>query len=300
MFYKGSDDIGTCKLCIKSGLFFKVNNAGLCPSCMYKIQIDVGPIVQKLQYDMNAFDKYNREDIKYDRANRMIPNLQQLLKYEDMGIPILNGKVGTVALAISRLTEFVDTYIETSLINYEFKIKTKKSAREFLKKGKYVVVDFETTGFNPQKDKIIEIGIVKTANGIIIDTLDMLINPGIRIPKEIVKKTGISDELVKNMLHINDVIEQVREFISDNYFIAHNVVFDASFYKVALGGTLPETFTTIDTLYMARHLYPDLMNHKLDTLIRMFNLPVENRHRALSDALSTQALFEKCISDILK
>lgn len=292
--------MGTCKMCNKSGLFFKVDEFGLCLSCMQKIKTEASPIVEKLQYDMTAYDKYNREDIKYDRAKRMVPNFEQLLKYEKMGIPILNGKVGTVSNTISILNAFISNYEEKNLINYKRELKTKKSVREFKKTNSYVVVDFETTGFNPEKDKIIEIGIVKVQNGNITDTFCMLINPCIKIPDEIKDITGITDEMVKNQPKIIDVLTQMNSFIGSNCFISHNALFDVSFYKTAVEGKLPASFLYIDTLDMARNLYPELKNHKLDTLIKLFKLPVDNRHRALSDAISTQALFEKCLSDILE
>ncbi|MDP4121190.1 MAG: 3'-5' exonuclease [Bacillota bacterium] len=292
--------MGTCKMCNKSGLFFKVDEFELCLSCMQRIKTEAGPIVEKLQYDMNAYDKYNREDIKYDCAKRMVPNFEQLLKYEKMGIPILNGKVGTVSNTILKLTAFINEYEDKNLVQYKRELRTKKSIKEFKKTESYVVVDFETTGFNPQKDRIIEIGIVKVQNGNIVDTFNMLINPCIKIPDEISHITGITDEMVKNQPKLSDVLTQMNIFIDNNCFISHNALFDASFYKTAVGGKLPASFTYIDTLDMVRNLYPELKNHKLDTLIKLFSLPVDSRHRALSDAISTQALFEKCLSDILE
>lgn len=67
---------------------------------------------------------------------------------------------------------------------------------EFL--DNYVVVDIETTGFSPVANEIIEIGALKVVNNEVIDEFNVLIEIESKIPDNIVRLTGITDELLND------------------------------------------------------------------------------------------------------
>ena len=62
--------------------------------------------------------------------------------------------------------------------------------------NKYVVIDLETTGLSPERDKIIEIGEGKIENGILTGTYSKLVNPNVEISDRIVEITGITSDMI--------------------------------------------------------------------------------------------------------
>ena len=155
-----------------------------------------------------------------------------------------------------------------------------------------VVFDIETTGFSPVKDRIIEIGAVRIEKGVITETFDEFVNPGIPIPKRIVDLTGIDDSMVKDAESIDKVLPRFLEFTKGAVIGAHNAAFDTSFIlKNAENLGLSFDKTVIDTLGLGRYLLPDLNNHKLDTLSTALGVSLENHHRASDDAAATGEIY---------
>ena len=73
----------------------------------------------------------------------------------------------------------------------------------------YVALDIETTGLNPAKDSIIEVGAIRIENGTVTDMLSTLVNPGYHIPDRITDITGIDDDMVKDAPAIDSLIERI-------------------------------------------------------------------------------------------
>src|SRR5690606_13757427 len=96
-------------------------------------------------------------------------------------------------------------------------------------------LDIETTGSNYHKDKITEIYISKVRNGEVIDTYHTLINPQTQIDPFITKLTGLNNKILESEPLMEDVAEEIFEFINDEMVIAHNARFDYSFLKHHLG-----------------------------------------------------------------
>ncbi len=69
----------------------------------------------------------------------------------------------------------------------------------------YVVVDLETTGISPARDRIIEIGAVRIKHGTVTAEYSKLVNPGRPVGGFITGLTGISDEMVSNASPIEAV-----------------------------------------------------------------------------------------------
>ncbi len=159
----------------------------------------------------------------------------------------------------------------------------------------YIVFDTETTGFYVGTDQMIEIGAVKIKNGEIIDRFDELIDPHRPLPKKIVELTCITDEMVAGKDNEENVTKRFLDWAGDNPMVAHNAKFDIGFISAACKkyGFKDFTNTVIDTMSLARMLNPEWPNHKLQTLVRKYNIPwdEEAHHRADYDAEGTAKAF---------
>ena len=160
----------------------------------------------------------------------------------------------------------------------------------------YVVFDLETTGFSPEKNKIIEIGAVKVVEGKITDRFSQFVNPEVPIPYEIEELTSIRDDMVMDAPKIEEVLPKFMKFCEGAVMVAHNADFDMSFIKknCELQG-LPCEHTVIDTVALARYLLPQLNRFKLDTIAKVLNIVLANHHRAVDDAGCTAEIFVKFI-----
>lgn len=166
--------------------------------------------------------------------------------------------------------------------------------------SEFVVFDIETTGLKKETDKIIEIGAVKIKNNEIIDRFSVFINPHFKLSEKIVSLTGITDDMLKDAEDEADVMPKFIEFCGDAVLVAHNAGFDTGFLRHwAINNNIAIENTVLDTLELARTLFPELKNHKLDTVCERLNVILENHHRAVEDAEATAQIFIKCI-DILK
>lgn len=163
-----------------------------------------------------------------------------------------------------------------------------------------VVLDFETSGMSPdQGDRAIEIGAVLIRGGEIVDHFQSLINPGKRINRFIEDYTGITNEMLQEAPAATQVMSEFFEFISDYPLVAHNASFDRRFLDAELcqiRKTRRQEFGC--SLLVARRLYPEAPNHKLETLIRYKGLPTGRFHRALADSEMTARLWLQMVSDL--
>lgn len=156
----------------------------------------------------------------------------------------------------------------------------------------FVVFDIETTGFSPVHNKIIEIGAVKVKDGRITDRFSTFINPKVPIPFAIEKLTSINDSMVADAPEIETVLPQFLSFCEDAVLVAHNASFDTGFIREnARRLFLPADFTYLDTMIMSRVLLPEQNKHTLDALCKVFNVSLENHHRAVDDAEATAHIF---------
>ena len=93
----------------------------------------------------------------------------------------------------------------------------------------FVALDIETTGLDPRKDAIIEIGAAKYDGEQVVDTWKSLINPGRLIPDAITQLTGIDSRMVASAPPISAVIQEFADFVGDLPVLGHNVAFDLGF-----------------------------------------------------------------------
>ena len=152
----------------------------------------------------------------------------------------------------------------------------------------YVCFDLESTGLSIKYDRITEFGAVKIKNGLVVDRMDILINPEMPIPKKIQEITNITDEMVKNQPTIKEVLPKILEFFGDSVIIAHNFEFDYNMIKEAMrvNGFGYFKQPAIDTLAISRFVYPENTQHSLGALSKRLevNYDSESAHRADYDA----------------
>jgi len=153
-----------------------------------------------------------------------------------------------------------------------------------------IVLDTETTGFNPQTgDRLIEVGCIEIEDLLPTGrTFHRLIDPERSIPLDAVRVHGISDDKVRGQPKFRDVCEELLEFIADAPIVAHNAQFDRSFIHHELTLCQRAVFDSerwIDTLQLAQQRFPG-MHNSLDALCKRFKISLAERtmHGALIDA----------------
>ncbi len=173
------------------------------------------------------------------------------------------------------------------------KEKSVKNPRgQVLEDATYCVLDLETTGISITTEKITEVGIMKVKNGEVIDEFEIFVNPEKPIPQRVVEVTNITDEMVKDAETIDKVFPKVLEFVGDSIIVAHNASFDVGFLKhnaKLLGYEFNNTY--IDTLPLAKDLFPDLKKYKLGKIADSLGIEVDVAHRALADVDTTVKVF---------
>ena len=156
----------------------------------------------------------------------------------------------------------------------------------------YAVLDIETTGLSFRTEKITEIGIIKIKNGKEISRFECFVNPEKPIPEEVVNITHITDDMVKDAETIDKVMPKMLDFLGDSVIVAHNAGFDVGFLKYnaeLLGYKLDNTY--IDTLKLARDLFPDFKKYKLGLIAEKLGIKVEVAHRATDDVITLIKVF---------
>jgi DNA polymerase-3 subunit epsilon/ATP-dependent DNA helicase DinG len=152
----------------------------------------------------------------------------------------------------------------------------------------YVALDTETTGLNPERDEIIEIGAVRFRDGQVIDTWSTLVHPRQRLPYKIQLLTGIQPEELEHAPPISALSGPLTQFLGNSTIVGHNVRFDLTFLRQH---GIPVTNVALDTFELASILVPGATSYSLEDLTQTLGIEVETHHRALSDAIACKDLF---------
>ncbi len=202
----------------------------------------------------------------------------------------------------------------------------------FLEGNPFVVFDLETTGLDPKKDKIVEIGAVKFDRYGLIARFSVLINPGIPMPSAASQVNHITDAMLKDKPLLKDVLPDFIRFIDGAILIAHNSQFDSGFINEALAGmykpskqndepsrqpsllddvippdeekavwyppfpVMPNKL--IDTIPLAKQAFPGRWKYNLQDLSRDLGIQALDAHRAEDDARVCMEIFLKCIAQL--
>ena len=151
-----------------------------------------------------------------------------------------------------------------------------------------VIVDIETTGWDPGREAIIEIAAAIMRGPQIIERFHTMVDPGRPVPVEIVKLTGISDDDVRGAVPPEVAALRLAEFAGGRDLVAHNASFDRAFLTRAAG---EDAFggSWIDSLQASRIALPRLRSHRLVDLAAALGFTDGRAHRAADDvsALAT-------------
>ena len=161
-----------------------------------------------------------------------------------------------------------------------------------------VVLDTETTGLDPERDRIVDIGAVRLGRGLESgESFTTLVDPGVPIPLFITRLSGIRDEDVRGAPGFAEAFAQVRDFVGDAVVVGHNVGFDREHLAAGArrAGLPPLANEWFDTLESALLLYPELDRHALAVLAEEFGIDRE-AHRALLDAETTADVLRRLVA----
>ncbi len=162
----------------------------------------------------------------------------------------------------------------------------------------YAIVDIETTGGNPKKDKITEIAVVIHDGQKVVSEFTTLINPECRIPHHISALTGITNEMVAGSPKFYEIAKELVEVTKDHIFVAHNVAFDYNFIRSEfqrLGYDYRRE--QLCTVRLSRKILPGHLSYSLGRLCDDLKISINGRHRAMGDATATSCLFEMLVQE---
>ena len=149
----------------------------------------------------------------------------------------------------------------------------------------YCVLDLETTGLSFRTEKITEIGVMKVKGGEVLEEFSCFVNPEKPIPQKVVEVTNITDDMVKDAETIDVVMPKLLDFLGDSVLVAHNADFDIGFLKYnakELGYELNNTY--LDTLRLAKDLFPDYKKYKLGIIAENLGIKVDRKSTRLNSS----------------
>lgn len=164
----------------------------------------------------------------------------------------------------------------------------------------YVAFDTETSGAFPIGSELCEIAAVKWKNGQIVDRFQSLVAVKKTLSDFIITIHGITNEMVKDAPQLQKVVGDFRDFIADSVMVAHHAPFDMGFLAYEMERfelKLPHN-PVLCTSLLSIELFPEFENHKLQTLVQVFNLNKGQAHRALDDSLACLDVFLKCAEKV--
>jgi DNA polymerase-3 subunit epsilon len=165
--------------------------------------------------------------------------------------------------------------------------------------GSWAFVDLETTGGNPAHNRIIEVAVVAVDDGTIVDEWSRLIAPGRAIPPTITGLTGIDDAMLADAPAFARIRDELLERLRGRTVVAHNARFDYGFLRNEFRREgITFRAPVMCTVRLSRALYPEHRGHGLDALIQRFDLPRDDRHRALGDARAALAFVDAATRDL--
>jgi len=161
---------------------------------------------------------------------------------------------------------------------------------------KYAIIDIETTGGSASKSRITEIAILIHDGEKVIEEYETLLNPCTEIPWNIIRLTGITNEMVVDAPQFREVAQKVDELTKDCVFVAHNVNFDYGFFRAEFDRIgMSYRRKKLCTVRLSRKLLPGKFSYSLGKLCASEGIPLHDRHRAMGDAKATTILFSKLL-----
>jgi predicted DnaQ family exonuclease/DinG family helicase len=159
----------------------------------------------------------------------------------------------------------------------------------------YIALDIETTGLNYERDEIIEIGATKFDGTKIKDKYQTFVKASEPLPPLITHITGIVDKDLEGAPQLEDIQEELIDFVGDLPVVGHNISFDLDFLNTK--GIVFENLK-YDTLPLSQMLIPGLPSYSLEMITKKLKISHKAKHRALDDAIASAELFQLLIKKI--
>lgn len=166
--------------------------------------------------------------------------------------------------------------------------------------GRFVVLDFETTGLNPAHGaRVIEVSAREIIDGRMGQEFLTFIDPGVRVPAEVTQITGITTAMLKGAPGSNNVMKELAAFIGSSPVVGHNVGFDRKFLENEAGAYLGgRNIRTLCTMLLARRVFPGRSSYRLSHIASQVGISLPERlHRASADTLATTHMFDRICED---
>ncbi|MGN8644961.1 PolC-type DNA polymerase III [Gracilibacillus sp. HCP3S3_G5_1] len=308
MFSKGDQDVEKFKQ-LKEGMWIKAK--GMVQTDNFTNELTM------MAKDIQQVSSITREDQGYEGEKRVELHTHTLMSQMDAVVSASNlieqaGKWGHKAIAITDhavAQAYPEAYaagqkhgvkviygVEANIVDDGVPIAYNEADRT-LADDTYVVFDVETTGLSAIYDTIIELAAVKVHNGEIIDRYESFANPHHPLSETTTNLTGITDDMVKDAPEVEEVLKEFHEWMGDAILVAHNADFDMGFLNTGFKriGYQEASNPVIDTLELARLLFPELKNHRLNTLCKKLDIELTQHHRAIYDAEATGYLLWKFV-----
>jgi len=152
----------------------------------------------------------------------------------------------------------------------------------------YVALDIETTGLDPDRDAIIEIGAVKFRGQEVLDTWSSLVNPQRPLPYNIQRLTGISPDEVSSAPSLFSLLGPLSRFVGHHPLVGHNIAFDPAFLRKQ---GLFLTHQALDTFQLASSLVLYVPGYSLRALAQVLGVSHEQEHRARAQTLLSNGFY---------
>lgn len=163
--------------------------------------------------------------------------------------------------------------------------------------AEFVAIDVEATGLNPRLDEVIEVGLIVFTRDGEISRLSQTIRPERKVSKDILALTGITEDELDASPSFDAVSTQFQHAIGSRTIVGQSVAQDLTLLETA---GLKLANRSVDTYRLASAMLPEISNYQLASIAEHlgFDFPVEERHRALSDAVATAYVFRKLLERI--
>ncbi len=162
--------------------------------------------------------------------------------------------------------------------------------------GVYCSLDIETSGFDPLKNEVLEIGFVffevAKAGFKIMEEYTRVFKPNGEVPSNILGLTGISQEELNNAEPFSEHKSELQKKLKDAVIVGHNIGFDIKFLEST---GLKFSGEIVDTLDLVQWILPTHHSYNLENLMHTFGISHKEAHRALADSKATLKLLEKLL-----
>lgn len=157
-----------------------------------------------------------------------------------------------------------------------------------------VALDTETTGLDPKRARIMEIGgvVLKPGGGETDAIFQTFVDAGAP-PADAARITGIDASMLAGAPAFTEAFRAMVDFVAGRVVIGHSFGFDlAVFREECRAHDLPQWApVALDTRFLAQVAFPNLPAYTLETIAKRCGVELGDRHRALGDAVSCGRLF---------